>query len=414
MNPNRYQAEQNNMDIYDINGIIGEALRSNIDISPSDRQEWRMFCCALKVLGYDETTFVALSSGRERDSRQAWRAERSPSRYRTEDSARGMIVALAKSAGMDVKPFLLLQDRESRTPGRTDRRPAFRPTPSPKQEAPTAPPVYITPQQVEAAARHFRETSLYIWLCSEFDRAEVDEVMKLYRIGGSSYAPTPEGYRAASLPYITATGNCVDCKLQQYDTTTGSRKGKPINWALKRMGLSDRRDKLGFFGEHLLNTFPDAEVCLVEAEKSALILSLTYPEKLWIATGSKSKLTSDRFTPYRGRRITIFPDRDGVEAWRSTAELRAAEGYSIRIDTTITNYPGEPKDDLADIVLRFRHGEQHTPEPTAPTKTAGQMEAERIFEQMKAENPTFAEFADKMELTAVSVEPLNTKPNDPR
>lgn len=400
------------MDIYDINGIIGEALRSNIDISPSDRQEWRMFCCALKVLGYDEATFVALSSGRERDSRQAWRAERSPSRYRTEDSARGMIVALAKSAGMDVKPFLLSQDKESRT--RTDHRPAFRPTPTPKPEAPTLPPVYITPQQVEAAARHYRETSLYIWLCSEFDRAEVEEVMKLYRIGGSSFAPTPEGYRAASLPYITTAGNCVDCKLQQYDTTTGSRKGKPINWALSRMKQSDRRAQWCNFGDHLLTARPEAEVCLVEAEKSALVLSLTYPGKIWIATGSKQNLTPGRFAPYRGRKITIFPDRDGVEAWRATAEQRAAEGYSIRIDTTITRHPGEPKDDLADIVLRFRHGEQHTPEPAAPIKTAGQMEAERIFEQMKADNPTFAEFADKMELTAISIEHFNPNTNDPR
>lgn len=401
------------MDIYDINGIIGEALRSNIDISPSDRQEWRMFCCALKVLGYDESTFIALSSGRERDSRQAWRAERSPNRYRTEDSARGMIVALAKSAGMDVKPFLLSQDRESRTPGRVDRRPAFRPTPTQKPEAPTLPPVYITPQQVEAAARHYRETSLYIWLCAEYDRAEVEEVLERYRIGGSSFAPTPEGYRAASLPYINAAGNCVDCKLQQYDTTTGSRKGKPINWALKRMQLSDRRAQWCNFGDHLLTTQPDAEVNLVEAEKSALILSLTYPGKIWIATGSKQNLTPERFTPYRGRKITIYPDRDGVEAWRAKAEELAAEGYSIRIDTTITHYPGESKDDLADIVLRFRHGEQHT-EPTAPTKTAGQMEAERIFEQMKADNPTFAAFAESMELTAVSVEPYNPKSNDSR
>lgn len=410
MNLNRYQTKQNKMDIYNIDGIIGEALRSNIDISPSDRQEWRMFCCALKVLGYDEATFIALSSGRERDSRQAWRAERSPSRYRTEDSARGMIVALAKSAGMDVKPFLLSQDRESRTQGSNDRRPTYRPT-TPKPEPPTAPPVYITPQQIEAAAKHYRETSLYIWLCTEFDRAEVEEVMKRYRIGGSSFAPTPEGYRAASLPYISTAGNCVDCKLQQYDPTTGSRKGKPINWALKRIGLSDRRAPWCNFGNHLLNTRPTEEICIVEAEKSALILSLAYPGKIWIATGSKQNLTPERFAPYRGRNITVFPDRDGVEQWRSKAEELAAEGYAIRIDTTITKHPGEAKDDLADIVLRFRNGEQHT-EAIAPTKTAGQMEAEQIFEQMKADNPTFAEFADLMELTAVSVEPYNPKPNE--
>lgn len=94
------------MDIYDIDGIIRHALQSGVDISPADRQEWRLFCCALKVLGYDESTFIRLSSGAEKDSRKAWREERNPRRYKTEDSAKGMIVDLAKSAGVEVKHFL--------------------------------------------------------------------------------------------------------------------------------------------------------------------------------------------------------------------------------------------------------------------------------------------------------------------
>lgn len=380
------------MDIYDINGIVGEALRSHIDISPSDRKEWAMFCCALKVLGFDEATFVALSSGAERDSRKVWRAERNPSRYRTIESAKGMIISLAKSAGMDVKRFLLSPYQESRM--RYDLRSAFRPT-TPKPEPPTAPPVYITPQQIEAAAKHFRETSLYIWLCTEFDRAEVEEVMKRYRIGGSRFAPTPEGYRAASLPYISTAGNCVDCKLQQYDTTTGSRKGKPINWALKRMQLNNRRAQWCNFGDHLLSSRPATEeICIVEAEKSALILSLAYPGKIWIATGSKQNLTPERFAPYRGRKIIICPDFDGVESWRTKAEKLAVEGYAIRIDTTITKYAVDPKDDLADIVLRFRHREQETAEPTTGPSTSSSEAIPKVEDPGPMPTPGTSEYSE--------------------
>ena len=117
-------------------------MQSGIDISPADRQEWRMFCCALKVLGYSEQDFISLSSGAERDSRQAWRAERNPSRYKTEDGAKGMIVELAKSAGVEVKQFLLSRNQDTK-PSRyhdrprtsaTSRTAPTRPTPTPTAE----------------------------------------------------------------------------------------------------------------------------------------------------------------------------------------------------------------------------------------------------------------------------------------
>lgn len=435
------------MDIYDIDGIIRYALQSKVDISPADRKEWSLFCCALKVLGYDETTFVALSSGAERDSRNTWRKERTPTRYKTESQAKGMIVELAKSAGIDVKQFLLLQNQE---PNRYRRRPntATKRTPPPLPPEPPTAPDFMGMEAIRTAESHAHETALFAWLSQEFGEQATRFVMGVYHIGASKHT-APNGYRAAAFPYIDTAQRVVDCKLFHIDPTNGSRKtAAPLrswtdregkqqqlqsSWALadmntdrRRRGLPElNRAKWCNFGDHLLQERPTAEVCLVESEKTALIAALTYPEKIWIAVGSKNNLTPERCAAYMGREVVLYPDRDnynnkpradghGVEkGWRTLAKELTAEGLRLRVDTTTELHDGKPNDDIADIILRYRHGEQRKPTPPrqeetpTPCKTANQLEAERIFERMKATNPTFAEFAERFEFTAVSVEPYH-------
>lgn len=456
------------MDIYDIDGIINEALRSGIDISPADRREWAMFCCALKVLGYDETTFVALSSGVERDSRRTWRAERSPHRYKTEDTAKGMIVELAKSAGMEVKQFLLSPYNSDRP--RADRRPTdpkLTSTPPPAT-APTPKPeaVYITPQQVSAAQTHATETSLYKYLCQEYDRAEVEKVLSAYRFGGSKFADWIAGGRAASFPYIDRAGRCVDCHLMKYDPTTGSSKRAdgsrlPNSWAIAELTEAEckrckptetrqqhkdcpnrdtcpripRRADWCNFGDHQLAGRPGDPIGIVESEKSAVILSMTYPETIWIAVGSKQNLTPERFEAYRGRKVTIYPDRDGYndkprkdgrgveKGWRTIASELARHGFSLYIDTTTEKHypqfvgiddhgnPIECKKDIADLVLDFRHGEQ-PPTPTPAKDIPGTYtpdqptEAQQVFDDLCKRNPALAKLNEVCQFEVIEVKPF--------
>lgn len=440
------------MDIYDIDGIIRHALQSGVDISPADRQEWRLFCCALKVLGYDESTFIRLSSGAEKDSRKAWREERNPRRYKTEDSAKGMIVDLAKSAGVEVKHFLLSRNQEpkpSRYPDRRRTPATSRTAPArPTQVEPTTAPDYLPMDAVRAAQSHAEETALFAWMAQEFGEQAARFIFGVYMVGASKHT-APNGYRAAAFPYIDTVQRVVDCKLFHIDPTTGSRKtAAPLrswtdregkqqelrsSWALAEMNADRRRRNLPElnrakwcnFGDHLLPERPTAEVCLVESEKTALIAALTYPEKIWVAVGSKNNLTPERCATYMGRELVLFPDRDnyndkprkdghGIEkGWRTLARELTAAGLRLRLDTTTERHEGNPNDDIADLILRYRHGEQRTPppppeeRPTEPTKTPNQLEAERLFELMKANDPAFAEFAERFELTAVSVEPYN-------
>ena len=428
-------------DIYDIDAIIKHSLQMGIDISPADRQEWRMFCCALKVLGYDEATFVALSSGKQKDSRQAWRAERSPQRYKSEDSAKGMIVDLAKAAGIDLCRFRLSRYDDSRTRP-TNRRTFVNPVVKPRTvEPPIEYAPFIPAQMVEATESRVTESNLFVWLSGEFGDEAAMMAMRRYRVGATKHTDGC-GYRAASLPYINTSGDCVDCKIFHIDPATGSRKTAPAlmswtdreekaqelrsTWALAELKKNDKPRKWCNFGDHLLQDDPTAAVCVVESEKTALVASIVYPSRLWIAVGSKNNLNPERCAPYRGREIIIYPDRDNIKdkprksgigiekGWETLARELAQAGFSVRIDRTVERHHGEINDDIADIILRYRHGTQSPPEPPqnrtvakcdTAAKSPDKLEAEALFEKMKKQYPALAELAEKFDLEPISVEP---------
>ena len=66
-----------------------------------------------------------------------------------------------------------------------------------------------------------------------------------------------------------------------------------------------------FFGQHLLSVLSvQSVVAIVEAEKSAFILSELYPDYVWLAAGGLGEVQSDKFRPLRGRKVILFPDTD--------------------------------------------------------------------------------------------------------
>ena len=80
-----------------------------------------------------------------------------------------------------------------------------------------------------------------------------------------------------------------------------------------------------FFGLHLLAADSQKSVAIVEAEKTAFILSALYPQHLWLATGGLGEVQADKFRPLRGRKIVLFPDTDpegtAYRRWYEAAQL---------------------------------------------------------------------------------------------
>jgi hypothetical protein len=49
---------------------------------------------------------------------------------------------------------------------------------------------------------------------------------------------------------------------------------------------------------------------VVEAEKTAVILSELYPQYVWLAAGGLGEVQVDKFRPLRGHKVIMFPDTD--------------------------------------------------------------------------------------------------------
>ncbi len=332
-----------------VDDIIAEALRTGTDITPDDRKEWALFACALKVLGYDETDFVALSNLHGTDaskSRRVWRGERSPQRYvKTTEQAEKKIAYFAKLAGMNLKSRQCINI--------TGRKQNRRTRPQRPPQPPQLPPVYICPDDIAKAASKAPLSTLYNFLCRPFRADEVNRAFQLYRVGATREFGNIPGMMGTAFPYIDRSGRCVDVKLMAYDTTGHRRKnGYSANWYLAKRKMNDRRAAWPLFGEHLLNLNPSTPVGVVESEKTALIASIALPGYLWVATGSKQNLNPERCRALKGRAVFLFPDADGVEEWNRRGLELVKAGFSIHFcNEIITDNALNPGDDIADIIL---------------------------------------------------------------
>ena len=101
------------------------------------------------------------------------------------------------------------------------------------------------------------------------------------------------------------------------------------------------------FGQHLLPRRPEAHICLVESEKTALVMEACQPEHLWLATAGSGGLSSEKMECLRGRRVTLFPDSGCYEKW--TEQMKQTQGIDYNISKGLEAYP--PNTDLCDLLL---------------------------------------------------------------
>ena len=101
------------------------------------------------------------------------------------------------------------------------------------------------------------------------------------------------------------------------------------------------------FGQHLLARRPDAHVCLVESEKTAVVMATVQPQSLWLATCGSSGLSPERVACLQGRRVTVFPDSGCYEKWNR--RMQQTTGIDYNVSDRLEAYP--PNTDLCDVLL---------------------------------------------------------------
>lgn len=237
-------------------------------------------------------------------------------------------------------------------------------------------PVFVLPMSMyERSTKGLYNDVLVRWIYQHHwdasQRGRIANVLSAYHIGT---ATTKNNEQFTIFWYLDESGNLCTGKMIRYKYN-GHRMKKEdgvknaTDWIhawLFRSDASPQYDrekndwKRTYFGMHMIDMVPDATINIVESEKTAVIMAIAYgnPQRdLWIACGSKTNLTREKLKPLidRQRDIVLYPDRDGVEAWKDTAE---AIGYDrLRVnDEPVTSWwrpeDGE-KADIADVVLRM-------------------------------------------------------------
>ena len=101
----------------------------------------------------------------------------------------------------------------------------------------------------------------------------------------------------------------------------------------------------------------EASPCLVESEKTALIMSILCPGRVWLATGGKQNFKEQMVAPLAGMEVLLFPDADALADWYTRAmQLNRTLGTRLHIPTWYYDLMKHPEAkaagwDLADVII---------------------------------------------------------------
>ena len=100
-------------------------------------------------------------------------------------------------------------------------------------------------------------------------------------------------------------------------------------------------------------------VCIVEAEKSAVICSQKFKDSIWMAAGGMEQLNVDKLRPLVGRQVILYPDTDPEGetykkwydiAWRARCELELDIAICDVLEKNATPEQKEAKIDIVDFI----------------------------------------------------------------
>jgi hypothetical protein len=161
-----------------------------------------------------------------------------------------------------------------------------------------------------------------------------------------------------------------DGKIMHYRPDCHRDHDRKPTWAMYLLRKNGRLPKDWnndhcLFGLHLLMEDgrcmrADVKVAVVEAEKTAVIMSEVKPEYVWLATGGKTELNVAKLRPLEGRRIILFPDTDEdgqtYRDWYDIAEAASdVFGHPVTVSSLLeqraTSAQKAAKIDLVDLLF---------------------------------------------------------------
>lgn len=263
-------------------------------------------------------------------------------------------------------------------------------TPAPPRPLPPPLPLLVLPMALAKARQDIAGNALVQWMQTihwdTIQRKRLDEVLSDYMIGHAKNGMT-------IFWQIDEQGRLRTGKMMRYyqvDHPKAGHRNKDVRYSFDfiHSALIRHRDENGeisyeppyphpnlynpdthepqqcLFGLHLLDKWKrkdiEQTVCLVESEKTALLMAIAYgnnAKQVWMACGGLEGLSTDRLRPIieQGRKIVLYPDRDGIAKWRAKAS--ALHYSNLVVDCVPVQKWWKPCDgnkaDIADVVIRM-------------------------------------------------------------
>ena len=223
---------------------------------------------------------------------------------------------------------------------------------------------YLSEEQMQRAAQRYRlgasrDGGVIFWQIDEFDQLRDGKIMH-YRPDchrDHDRKPTWTAYllrKHGQLPKDWNTDHClfglhplsVECRVESVEFPTG---------------LPDALDSRAAANSKLYTLNSQLRpVAVVEAEKTAVIMSEVKPEYIWLATGGKTELNVAKLRPLEGHRIILFPDTDEdgqtYRDWYDVAEAASGVfGHPVTVSSLLeqraTSAQKAAKIDLVDLLF---------------------------------------------------------------
>lgn len=197
--------------------------------------------------------------------------------------------------------------------------------------------------------RNHQNNHFISYLLKHFAPIDVKQAIKKYFIGTSDYWNGATVFWQVDEHIRVCAG-----KVMLYDKYTGKRIKKPfphINWMHKVLAPEKFVIQQCLFGIHNLCDYEkDSTVCIVESEKTAVIMSILLPSFLWLATGSKSNLKEQLLKPLNDYNIILFPDKTEYAFWNTKSTNLKGLGFNISCSNLLEHKNIEDGSDLVDLL----------------------------------------------------------------
>ena len=217
------------------------------------------------------------------------------------------------------------------------------------QIEPILKPHYFSVDTVASTLETPRNADFIKFLETKYGEAETKKVISKYQLGAVK--------NDVVFWQIDTSNRVRTGKIMKYDLKTGKRikEGPPTNiiWAHKHFYKEGFIYVQCLFGENLIYG-NNHTIAVVESEKTAIISSLYFPDKIWVATGGIGNFKL--IEALKGRNVILYPDTGCYEIWRDKAYLYRNK-MNISISTILEHNALEIERengyDLADFLLQF-------------------------------------------------------------